>query len=332
MILYRTTRPEWYNTIMFAPSIPRPDAAYPTMHTVRIKGDRAMSEAMNRAMNDALNDRERRKALADFLRTRRARLSPADVGLPPGSLRRTPGLRREEVAQLAHIGVSWYTALEQGRDVRASEQVLGSLAEALRLSPAEKRHLFRLALPGPEPRSPAGPPQEKVSEALRQAIHALNPHPAYVMGRRWDLLEWNRAAELVFSFSSIAPPHHRNLLWRMFTHPGLRAHQDWRKLAHGVVSQFRADSARYPGDPAFAGLVEDLMETSAEFRAIWELHDVREPREGVKRMDHPAYGRLVFHHVTLQIPEQPDCKLVLYTCTGETAQRLSDALQGHLHS
>jgi hypothetical protein len=287
----------------------------------------AANVAVNEPLNGAAGDLERRKALADFLRTRRARLSPADVGLPPGSRRRTPGLRREEVAQLAHIGVSWYTALEQGRDVRASEQVLGSLAEALRLSPAEKRHLFRLALPRSDSRPAASPPRETVSDALRQAIHGLNPHPAYVMGRRWDLLEWNRAAELVFSFSDIAPPHHRNLLWRIFTHPGLRAHKDWDKHAHAAVSQFRADSARYPGDPAFAGLIGDLAEMSAEFRAFWELHDVKEPREGVKRMDHPQYGRLVFHHVTLQVPDNPDCKLVLYTCTGETARLLADALR-----
>jgi hypothetical protein len=144
-------------------------------------------------------------------------------------------------------------------------------------------------------------------------------------------LEWNRAAELVFSFSDIAPPHRRNLLWRMFTHPGLRSHADWRKLAHGAVSQFRADSARHPGDPAFAELIADLMAASEDFREIWALHDVKEPREGVKRMDHPRYGRLFFHHVTLQVPEQPDCRLVLYTCSEETARRLSGALQATLH-
>ena len=276
----------------------------------------------------AMNEGERRKALADFLRSRRARLSPADVGLPAGARRRTPGLRREEVAQLAHISASWYTALEQGRDVRPSEQVLDSLAEALRLSPAEKRHLFLLALPHADLR-PEAPPPEEISAELKAAIHALNPHPAYVMGRRWDLLEWNRAAEIVFSFSSIAPPHHRNLLWRIFTHPALKSHKDWPALAQGVVSQFRADSARYPGDPAFARLIGDLMEASEEFRAIWPLHDVRSYREGIKRMDHPLYGRLVFHHVTLQVPENPDCKIVLYTCDGETARILSEHIKRH---
>ena len=270
-----------------------------------------------------MKDLERRKALADFLRSRRARLSPADVGLPAGTRRRTPGLRREEVAQLAHIGVSWYTALEQGRDVRPSEQVLNSLAEALRLSPAEKRHLFLLALPHSESQQAASPPPETISEELKLAVHALNPHPVYVMGRRWDLLEWNRAAEIVFSFSSIAPPHHRNLLWRSFTHPDLKSHQNWHSVAKSLVSQFRADSARYPGDPSFAELIEDLMETSEEFRTLWKLHDVKSVREGVKQMDHPQHGRLVFHHVTLQVPANPDQKIVLYTCSEETARILS---------
>lgn len=270
-----------------------------------------------------MKDLERRKALADFLRSRRARLSPADVGLPPGARRRTPGLRREEVAQLANIGVSWYTALEQGRDVRPSEQVLNSLAEALRLSPAERRHLFLLALPHLEPLPAGTPPEETISEELKEAVHSLNPHPAYVMGRRWDLLEWNRAAEVVFSFSSIAPPHRRNLLWRSFTHPGLRAHPDWYEMAQGLVSQFRADSARYPGDPSFAELIEDLMSISEEFRTLWKLHDVRSLREGVKEMDHPQHGRLVFHHVTLQVPANGDQRVVLYVCDEHTRQVLS---------
>jgi transcriptional regulator with XRE-family HTH domain len=152
-----------------------------------------------------VDDSERRRALADFLRTRRTRLSPPDVDLPWGSRRRTPGLRREEVAQLANIGTSWYVALEQGRDVHPSEQVLESLAQALRLNEAERHHLFLLA----QPQSATNPPpaEETVGHALQQAIDALNPHPTYVLGRRWDLLTWNRAAELVFTFSEIAPPH-----------------------------------------------------------------------------------------------------------------------------
>jgi transcriptional regulator with XRE-family HTH domain len=273
-----------------------------------------------------MKDIERRKALADFLRSRRARLSPADVGLPPGIRRRTPGLRREEVAQLANIGTSWYTALEQGRDVRASEQVLNSLAEALHLSNTEKRHLFLLALPQ-SVTQPAGDLVETISEELKLAIHALDPHPVYVMGRRWDLLEWNRSAEIVFSFSSIEPPHHRNFLWRSFTDPRLKTHKNWYQLAESVVSQFRADFARYPGDPFFAELVADLMKISEEFRRIWHLHDVKSMREGVKQMEHPLYGHLVFHHVTLQVPANVDQKIVIYTCTSDTAKLLSKLLQ-----
>src|SRR5438874_7593496 len=139
-----------------------------------------------------MDERERRQALADFLRTRRARLSPADVGLPSGMRRRTPGLRREEVAQLANIGTSWYVWLEQGRDVHPSTQVLESLAHALRLTVNERRHLFLLA--GQPLPAPALPPEECVGPALQQLLDDLNPTPACVIGRRWDYLAWNKAA------------------------------------------------------------------------------------------------------------------------------------------
>src|SRR5438552_876578 len=145
-----------------------------------------------------MDERERRLALADFLRTRRARLQPAEVGLKAGSRRRSPGLRREEVAELANIGVSWYTLLEQGQDVRPSRQVMGSLARALKLSPAEEQHLFLLA--DLERPSKVLMEEAQVTPALQIVLDALSPHPAFVIGRRWDVLAWNRVAELLFQF------------------------------------------------------------------------------------------------------------------------------------
>src|SRR6266699_3733221 len=146
-----------------------------------------------------MNERERRQALADFLRKRRARLSPSAVGLPPGLRRRTPGLRREEVAQLANIGTSWYIWLEQGRDVHPSASVLESLAQALRLTRNERRHLFLLAgQPLPAPTFPA---EESIGPALQQVLDDLNPSPAYVLGRRYDYLAWNKAADGLFAIS-----------------------------------------------------------------------------------------------------------------------------------
>lgn len=272
-----------------------------------------------------MDDVERRHALADFLRTRRDRLTPSDVNLPWGNRRRTPGLRREEVAQLANIGTSWYVSLEQGRDVHPSEQVLESLAQALRLDAAERRHLFRLAQPQGSA-DPLSPPEETVRFALQQAVHALNPHPAYVMGRRWDLLTWNQAAELVFAFSEIAPHHSRNFIWRSFTSPVLRGHSHWELLAKSLVAQFRADSARYPGDAWFGELISDLKKMSDEFRAWWSRHDVKSISDGHKRMNHPVLGSLEFEHVTLQVPENDHQKVVIYTCSPETATSLTERL------
>jgi transcriptional regulator with XRE-family HTH domain len=270
-----------------------------------------------------MEDLERRMALADFLRTRRARLSPADVGLPWGSRRRTPGLRREEIAQLANVGTSWYVALEQGRDVRPSGQVLDSLAQALRLTAAERRHLFQLAQTNGST-LPTLPPEEKVSTALEHAVQALHPHPAYVLGRRWDLLTWNRAAERVFAFSEIMLPHSRNFIWRSFTNAMLRTHHNWDKLAQSLIAQFRADYARYPGDPWFGELIEDLGQGSEEFKLWWSRHDVRSIPDGHKHMQHPTLGLLDFEHVTLQVPMNPDLKVILYTCTSDTYSKLND--------
>ncbi|MHB1629108.1 MAG: helix-turn-helix transcriptional regulator [Bacilli bacterium] len=275
-----------------------------------------------------MDDAERRQSLAEFLRTRRERLSPADVGLPPGSRRRTPGLRREEVAQLANIGTSWYVSLEQGRDIHPSHQVLESLGAALKLTAAEQSHLFLLAKA--QTSSQDGQPElpeESVTPALARAIQSLNPHPAYVLGRRWDLLAWNQAAEFVFEFSDIAPPHSRNFLWRSFTHPNLLRHEHWHLRVPILVAQFRVDFARYPGDPQFKELVADLKEISENFRSAWASHDVTTIADGHKRMNpHPKFGVLEFEHVTLQVPTNADQKVVIYTCLPETAAKIEEML------
>jgi transcriptional regulator with XRE-family HTH domain len=223
------------------------------------------------------------------------------------------------------MGTSWYVALEQGRDVNPSEQILDSLAQALRLTAAERRHLFVLAQQQPS-KSPPALPEETVSPALEQSVHVLNPHPAFVLGRRWNLLTWNEAAELVFSFSAIKPPHTRNMIWRSFTCNDLRKHLNWEKLAQSQIAQFRADSARYPGDPWFGQLIEDLTQASEEFRTWWPRHDVKSAPNGDKHMQHETLGTLHFHHVTLQVPEDVDQKVMLYTCSPETSSMLAKLL------
>lgn len=263
---------------------------------------------------------QRRSALAEFLRTRRARLLPAEVGLPAGVRRRTPGLRREEVAQLANIGTAWYTALEQGRAIRPSTGVLNSLADALRLTHDERRHFFLLADQPCPARSM--PDADMVSPVLRRLVDDLQPSPACMLGRRWDYLHWNRAAALVFALADGPPPHPRNFVWRLFADPAARR-PGWEEVAQTVLAQFRADSARYPGDPGFAALIGDLERTSPEFRAWWPRHDVRGSLDIRKQLIHPLVGLLVLDRITLQAPTTPDLTIMIYTPAGpETALKL----------
>jgi len=271
-----------------------------------------------------MDERERREALAAFLRTRRARLQPADVGLPSRSRRRTAGLRREEVAELANIGVSWYTLLEQGHDVHPSRHVLESLAQALRLSTAEEQHLFLLA--GQERLSKMLVEEEQVTPALQRVVDALNPHPAFVIGRRWDVLTWNRSADLLFHFHEPCPPHSRNVVWRFFMREASTLDLHWEKQAQNLVAQFRADYARYPGDASFQEVIEDLQRVSPQFRLWWEQQDVRGLPDGPRAMDHPTLGELEFDHVTFQTSITPDLRVKVYAASSETASKLEQAL------
>ena len=272
-----------------------------------------------------MEDGERRHLLAQFLRTRRERLAPGDVGLPVGARRRTPGLRREEVALLAGMGASWYTSLEQGRDVHPSEQVLESLARTLRLTADERRYLLTLALRH-EPAETA-PDAEELSPALRRLVESLDPHPAYIMGRRWDALAWNRAAALVFSMDALTPPHSRNMLWRIFTNPRLREHNpNWERVARFTVAQFRSDYARYPGDPRFATLIADLRRACPEFAVWWSQHDVSGRPDCHKHIRHATLGTLDFEQVTMQPDTHPDLKIVILSAEPTTAA----LLQRHL--
>lgn len=273
-----------------------------------------------------MNENERRQALADFLRKRRTCLSPASVGLPAGSHRRTPGLRREEVAQLAHIGISWYIWLEQGRNVHPSAQVLEGLAGALRLTLNERRHLFLLA--GQPLPLRVLPVEEHISPALRQALSHLDPAPAYVMGRRWDYLAWNSAAERVFSITQPVFPHFKNLVWRLFTSPESKArYPNWEQTARGVLAEFHTASARYPGDAWFEELIEDLKEVSPEFGQWWPHHDAPGSMDGHKVIEHLTLGHLEFEHVTLQLPSDPDVRLMIYTPDAATEAKLQQCLE-----
>jgi transcriptional regulator with XRE-family HTH domain len=276
-----------------------------------------------------MQEQERRQALADFLRQRRAQLSPTEVDLPPGFRRRTPGLRREEVAQLANMGISWYVWLEQGRDVHPSAAILESLAQALRLTPNERRHLFLLA-GQPLPAPPVFPEEESISPAFRHMLSDLNPSPAYILGRRYDYLAWNEAADVLFFISDIvsdtSSPYTRNMIWRLFTNQMTKARPNWEAVARATLAEFRTASARYPGDPWFEELIEDLKQVSPEFCRWWPHHDVRSALDGHKVIEHPALGTLEFEHFTLQVLTNPDIRIMIYIADAETRTTLQQYL------
>ena len=274
------------------------------------------------------NDERRRAELADFLRRRRASLQPEDVGLPGGGRRRTPGLRREEVAQLADVGTTWYTWLEQGRDVRASLDVLESISRALRLTNAERTHLVLLGR-GEEP-PPCKSQTERVSPTLQRLIENLGPNPAYVLGRRWDYLAWNRAARFVLGDLDGLPRGSRNHVWLHFMDPERRERfLDWEKSSRLLVAKFRADSARHLGDPEFEQLIHALRQSSPEFNKAWKRHEVSAALPGRKELRHPLVGPMVFEHAVFHPGEEPEQRLVLYSPLPEhdTAAKLERLMQ-----
>lgn len=253
-----------------------------------------------------------RADLAQFLRTRRARVSPEDVGLANGGRRRTPGLRREELAQLAGISVTWYTWLEQGRRIRVSERSLDGLARALRLDATERRHLFALA---EQPAAGLTSVDHEVSPQVHHVLEAITA-PAYIINARWDVLAWNPAAVNVFGNFGAVPAEQRNLLWLVFADPSYRRLLvDWEADAPRVMAKFRISFARAGGlgNPQFNRLVRELAAASPEFRLWWERHDVCGPAEGVKRLRISGDDQVQMHHTSFWLGEAADLKLVVYT-------------------
>jgi transcriptional regulator with XRE-family HTH domain len=251
----------------------------------------------------------RRSEFGDFLRSRREKLTPKAVGLPVGRRRRTAGLRREEVAELAGIGVDWYIRLEQGRTVSPSVATIDALARALRLSKAEHAHLRALARDADR----RAFSREVVPDAIRRLLDGLN-QPAYVTGRRWDVLAWNKAAEDIFAFSRLAEAD-RNTLISVLTNPHSRRQfgASWEKEARRMVAQFRATHDLWAGDPAFIELLERLRQGCPQFSAWWEAHDIKSVAGGQKLLHHPKKGLLRFEHASFQANDDPALKLVIYT-------------------
>ncbi len=262
----------------------------------------------------------RRRELAAFLRSRRERISPEQVGLPAGGRRRTPGLRREEVAQLAGVGITWYTWLEQGRDINASEQVLDAIATTLHLDPIERSHLYTLA-------GAAEPLVERhckaISEPLRLMLRQLEPFPASIQNARTDVLAFNRTYDVLNGMSR-RPYEDRNILWLAFTDLDFRRSLvDWEDTGPRIVSQFRGAMASHIGEPSWKQLLKRLRAESPEFEALWGQHDISSPENITKRFLHRELGlmRLDFTHLWLG----PRSELVVKSYTPadpETAKKL----------
>ncbi|MBR7953115.1 helix-turn-helix domain-containing protein [Burkholderia cenocepacia] len=249
--------------------------------------------------------------LGAYLRDRREKLDPVALGLP-ATRRRTPGLRREEVAQRAHVSVAWYTWLEQGRGGAPSADVLDRLARALMLNEAEREHLFLIGLGHPPEvryHAPAG-----VTPRLQHVLDSLDASPAIIRTATWDVAAWNDAAAATLTDYATLPPAARNILRLIFVDAGVRhAQPDWERIARFAVGGFRADVARSGATQAVQAFVDEMRATSAEFDAMWRNHDIRTHEETTKEIRHPRAGRIALEHSTFSVTGRPDLSLVIFT-------------------
>ncbi|HTW21361.1 MAG TPA: helix-turn-helix transcriptional regulator [Mycobacteriales bacterium] len=253
----------------------------------------------------------RRRELAAFLRSRRERLSPDQLELPSHGRRRTPGLRREEVAQHAGVGVTWYTWLEQARDIHVSEQVLDAIARTLLLDPHERSHLFTLA---GSPLTVTGPDSMPLSEPVRTLLAKLDPYPTCVTNGRYDLLAYNRAYTVLMGDLDSLPFQDRNSMWLLFTNREFRDPvPDWECVARRLVAQYRAAMAEHVGEPVWKCLVRRLQDASPEFAEMWRRHDVAAPENVTKRLRHPQLGALQFSSTNLWLSQRLGVRLLTYT-------------------
>lgn len=249
-------------------------------------------------------------SLGAYLRNRRSRLDPASLGIAAGR-RRTPGLRREEVAQRAGISVTWYTWLEQGRGGAASPDVLDRIAKALTLTEVEREHVFLLGLGRPpEIRYRGG---DAITPRLQRLLDTLTYSPAIVRTATWDVVAWNCAAACVLTDYGALPPGQRNILRMIFRDAGIRAAQsDWEAVARFVVGTFRIDAARAGADAEVAPLVEELCRSSPEFAAMWRENDVMTHGDGVKHLRHPLLGPIALEYSAFAVDGRPDLGLIVY--------------------
>ncbi|MDX8145831.1 helix-turn-helix transcriptional regulator [Lentzea sp. BCCO 10_0061] len=271
-------------------------------------------------------DVDPRTELSEFLRSRRARLSPDDVGLPRyGRTRRVPGLRREELAQLAGVSVAYYTRLEQGNGRNVSDEVLDAIARALRLNDAEHTHLRNLAACPYDNKKQKKVGRSSVRPALKHLLDNINV-PAYIGGRRCEVLAWNPMAAALFGDWGELEPRDRNWARFIFLRPSYQElFVNWESKASDVVAFLRMDAGCYPNDPELTALIGELSVKSELFRQLWARHDVKEKSFGTKAIRHPLVGEMTLSYETLRMPSEPD--LFLTTYHAEPSTPSAEALQ-----
>lgn len=253
----------------------------------------------------------RNKQLGVFLKNKRSKMSPEMVGLPSGTRRRIAGLRREEVAQLAHISIDWYTWLEQGRNIHVSSQVLEAIAKVLQLNSSEKRYMYFL--------SEQSMPLENietlnsVSSSLQYFLDYQNPCPAYVTNLRWDFVAWNDATCKVFGDYNAMTELERNSIWRMFTSDYMKNLLDnWEEHAKRRLAQFRESYGMYIDDPWWDEMINKLLNASTEFEKWWMQHEVMGTPEGEKILYHPQAGKLMLDHISFRVSDAPDLLVTVH--------------------
>lgn len=273
-----------------------------------------------------LESNTQREELARFLKSRREKVLPAEVGITASPRRRAPGLLREEVAQLAGISATWYTWMEQARPTNPSLPVLTRLGSALRLDPAERAHLINLARPDLAPASPAQPTQE-LPASLLSTLRGLSPHPVYVTDLYWNVVAWNEPATRLFGDFGAVAPEARNILDLLFLDAGWRMlFADWEEIAKGALAQYRAQTARLHDDPVCRARIARLMEASDAFAQWWPRQDVRGPATWRKAINHPAFGHMVFDYAALRTDiAGGEVQFIIYTPVEDDVSRASFA-------
>ncbi|MBF6302716.1 helix-turn-helix domain-containing protein [Nocardia amamiensis] len=268
--------------------------------------------------------------MAAFLRARRERLTPADLGLPQRrQSRRTPGLRREEVAELAGVSTDYIVRLEQARGLRPSAEVLNALAQALRLTSDERAYLFDLA----RQRQPdTGKPSTVPAPALAMLVRDLSPLPAMLVNHRYDILAWNREMALLITDFGALPPGRRNSMWLCLMDPGMREfYVERERIIREGIADLRAAWAAHPDDQALADLIAEFTALSPEFAQAWARHDVRVQGRGNKPLRHPVVGPLVVTYEVLMPVQDPDQRIVIYRAADEDSQTALDRLAATAH-